>query len=87
VVLTDPQPLIEPMKRIREVYPNAVQLSYEWDRAVLGPSALEEEASLQSPAEVVAGFLEQIRGDPMNDTEAKLVAAGLHDLAVEADAA
>jgi exonuclease SbcD len=87
VILTDPQPLIEPMKRIREIYPNAVQLSYEWDTAVLGSTTFEEETSFQSPAEVVAGFLEQVRGDPMNDTEGTLVAAVLQELAVEEEAA
>lgn len=87
VVLTDPQPLIEPMKRIREVYPNAVQLTYEWDTAVALQNAPEAAPQLQSPAEVVAGFLEQVRGEPITETEAELVAARLQELAAQADAA
>lgn len=87
VVLTDPQPMIEPMKRIREVYPNAVQLSYEWDTAVAAGTGPQLTPRLQSPAEVVTGFLEQVRGDPISLAEAELVAARLEVLAAEADAA
>ena len=87
VVLTDPQPLIEPMKRIREVYPNAVQLSYEWDTADAVVNVLEAAPQFQSPAEVVASFLEQVRGEPINETEADLVAVRLQGLAVEAEEA
>jgi DNA repair protein SbcD/Mre11 len=87
VVLTDPQPLIEPMKRVREVYPNAVQLSYEWDTPAAVLNVSEAAPQLQSPTEVVASFLEQVRGDPISETEADLVAARLQGLAVEAEEA
>lgn len=87
VVLTDPQPLIEPMKRVREVYPNAVQLSYEWNTGVGGANLADAVPSLQSPAEVVASFLEQVRGDAISEAETELVGTALQEISSDADAA
>lgn len=81
VILTDPNNLIDPMKQIRKVYPNAGPLSY--DRKVESHEpvhSLVGQSALNDPNYVIDEFLTYVRGAPQNESEAVLVADALTSL-------
>lgn len=82
VVLTDETPQIDPMKRIRVLYPNAVQLTYERDGAPTTQSLREGRAALDEPHKVIANFIEFVRENPMSEAEGHLVEEAIADLSV-----
>lgn len=86
IVLTDETPQIDPMKRMREIYPNAVQLAYERERRLSEPRADLERAS-NTPQRIVADFIGFVRENPLSEEEAALVEAQLGKLAHEASEA
>ncbi len=80
-ILTDPIRLVEPMKRIRERFPNACALSYERDLIAAerrerpaGPAAAD------APAKVVSEFMTLVRGTAPSEAETEIVASYLADL-------
>ena len=77
VVLTDETPQIDPMKRIREFYPNAVQLAYERNERPFAQRLEEQRAAIDDPQTLASTFLELVRGDALSETEAGIVAAAL----------
>jgi len=81
VVLTDDAPQIDPMKRIRALYPNAVQLAYERNERPLAQRLEEQRAAIDDPHALSSTFLEIVRGDPMSEAEAGIVASALSALA------
>lgn len=82
IILTDDTPQIDPMKRIREIYPNAVQLSYERARR---PSERDAVAgkSPDAPQQIVSDFMSFVRDEPLSRSESALVEAELAALASE----
>ncbi len=85
VVLTDETPQIDPMKRIRRVYPNAVQLAYDRN-GVPGEERMRQgRAALERPQEVIADFVNFARGREIDEKEHALVDAALGDLVVVED--
>jgi len=87
-ILTDPIRLVEPMKRIRERFPNACALAYERDLLVAerqerpaGPTAAS------APAQVVSEFMTHIRGTAPSEAEAGIVASYLAGIDASAEAA
>lgn len=81
-VLTDPVPVIDAMKRLREVFPNACDLTYARDAAAPEvKSALTRGRQVTDPLTVVGDFLEGVRGEGMRPEELTLVARSLHALA------
>jgi exonuclease SbcD len=87
-ILTDDVPLIDPMKRLWEVYPHACHLSYERSEQ---PAASSEVAApiarSMTSEDVIEAFLEQITGEGMTEVEQVLVGHTLHDMQVEENAA
>lgn len=83
VVLTDEMPQIEPMKRIRERYPNAVQLLYEKDETPLEVELTERQKGPADPQDVINGFVAAFRSDPMTNAEKSLVLAALNTVSTE----
>lgn len=78
IILTDAERRVEPMKRIREFYPNACTLYYERDAQAPESKSLDMGRTAQtSPAELVASFLEFTRGSPPTDIETRIVAGKL----------
>jgi exonuclease SbcD len=73
VVLTDETPQIEPMKRIRVLYPNAVQLSYERTERTLEEKLGEGRAAIDAPEKLVSDFLEFVRGEAPGEGDTILV--------------
>lgn len=81
VVLTDEALQIDPMKRIRALYPNAVLLAYERNERPLAQRLEEQRAAIDDPHVLSSTFLEIVRGDPMSEAEAGIVASALSALA------
>jgi len=81
VVLTDDAPQIDPMKRIRAVYPNAVQLAYERNERPVELRLEEQRAAIDDPQTLSSAFLEFIRGEPLSDAEGQIVASALQSFA------
>lgn len=81
VVLTDETPQIDPMKRIRAFYPNAVQLTYERNERPVEQRLAEQRAAIDDPNTLVATFMDFVRGDALSKAEGDIVAAALHSFA------
>ena len=81
VVLTDNAPQIDPMKRIRAVYPNAVQLAYERNERPVELRLEEQRAAIDDPQTLSSAFLEFIRGEPLSEAEGQIVASTLQSFA------
>lgn len=86
VVLTDEGHLIDPMKQVRQLYPNASALSYECDEALAEMRTVDlVKAALTEPADVVAEFLTHVRGASQSEAEAEIIGAALKTLAGSED--
>lgn len=81
VTLTDEVVQIDAMKRIRAVYPNAVQLNYSELRALGAVDRTEIDTALQDPKSVVGDFLGAVRQDGLSEAEAAIVDTALAGLA------
>ena len=81
VVLTDETPQIDPMKRVRMIYPNAVQLSYERNERPLEQRLADQTAAINDPHALATAFMDFVRGDPLSTAEGEIVAAALHTFA------
>jgi exonuclease SbcD len=86
VVLTDETPQIDPMKRIRVLYPNAVQLSYERAERTLEEKLGEGRAAIDDPETLVSDFIEFVRGEAPNEVDAELVNTLIHETRQEIEA-
>ena len=81
VVLTNETRLIDPMKRLREVFPNACSLRYAFDEALAGEKDMPEgPARLDDPLDVVKRSVEVVRGAGVREDKLALVSSELHDL-------
>lgn len=86
-VLTDTTPQIDPMRRLRDVFPNACQLSYARDERAPELKFAISHAAPADPMQVIADFVAQVRDEPLSDVERALVTAALADLDAEESAA
>ena len=81
VVLTDEGRLIDPMKKVRDLYPNASALSYERDETSHEVKQIDVvEAALTKPGDVIAEFLTHVRGSPQSDVETVIIDGSLAHL-------
>ncbi len=77
-VLTDDAPVIDGMKRIRDVFPNACELIYERDEQAPEVKSLTGRALVvANPVEVIGDFLEHVRDDGFSEKELEVVASAL----------
>lgn len=86
VVLTDETPQIDPMKRIRVLYPNAVQLSYERAERTLEEKLGEGRAAIDDPETLVSEFIEFVSGEVPGEADTQLVNALIHEARQEIEA-
>lgn len=82
IVLTDEAPQIDPMKRIRKLYPNAVQLAYERDSSPGEQRLRDGRAALDQPQQVIANFVGFVREKEISEAERALVDTALRELTV-----
>ncbi|MHA6687649.1 exonuclease SbcCD subunit D [Mesorhizobium sp. A556] len=80
VILADEVPRIDPMKRLREIYPHACQLTYARDERPIH-TTLAESVDLRAsqPMDVIGDFLQQVRGERLSTAELPLVSSALHE--------
>lgn len=87
-VLTDDVPIIDGMKRLRAVFPNACDLTYERDERTPEIKSLDVRTSkVANPLDVIGDFVELVRDERMTDGELNVVASALHDIRHGEDAA
>lgn len=87
-ILTDTTPVIDGMKRLREVFPNACDLTYErHERATETKSLGARNVRTVNPMDVIGGFLEAVRGGPASEDELNVIALALRELQQKEDAA
>ncbi len=82
-ILTDQTPVIDAMKRLRDVFPNACELIYERGGPAQrgGPAPeIKSRSAVRSPVDVVGDFLSQVRGEPLSEAERDVVTAAHHRL-------
>ena len=80
-VLSDEVPIIDAMKRLREVFPNACDLSYDRDeRAPDTKTFIARVGKAADPLDVIGDFLAQVRGDGLGDQELAVVAEAISDV-------
>jgi len=81
VILTDESPLIDPMKRVREVYPNALQLIYRREVERIDDAGDKQlTASVDEPIEVIREFFLHARKEAVRPQELKLITDALAEL-------
>ena len=85
VVLTDTSPQIDPMKRIRTLYPNAVQLTYERDATPSEQRLRDGRAALDQPREVIANFVQFVRENPISTAEAAIVDEAIAEYVIDGE--
>ncbi len=77
-VLTDDAPVIDGMKRIRDVFPNACELIYERDEQAPEVKSLTGRAlAVANPVEVIGDFVEHVRDEGFSEKELEVVASAL----------
>lgn len=86
-VLTDDAPVIDGMKRLREVFPNACELVYSRDERPLEVKSADGQAvAAAEPVDVVRSFLTEVSLQALTDSEQEVVAASLTRLGQKEDA-
>jgi len=78
IILTDEGQMIDAMKRVRQVFPNAAQLTY--DRFENAPEIKSMDGSvsaLDDPQKVISSFLEHVRDQSPDEHESRLIEAVL----------
>lgn len=80
IVLTDQMPIIDGMKRLRVVYPNACELVYERDAPAPEAKAQSGVAKATQPLEVISNFLATVRGEPASEKEYAISAEAMNAL-------
>jgi exonuclease SbcD len=78
VILTDAQEIIDPMGKIRSVYPNVMALDFENPRqaALSGVAGIDAETlGALSPYELFSGFFLETHGAVMSEKQEKIVRA------------
>jgi exonuclease SbcD len=73
VILTDESPQIDPMRRIREKYPNAVHLTYERERTSADERLAAGHSALEDPVAVVSSFMAAVRDEGLSEAERIIV--------------
>ena len=77
-ILSDETPLIDPMKRLRAVYPNACHLAYARQARAPETRALGAGRAAIQPIDMVGDFLAAMRGRAPDAAELALAADRLH---------
>lgn len=84
-VLLDAGELVDPMGRLRTVYPNALQIQRRERPEAQGRAAFAPGGPRRAPMEVVDAFLADVRGEGLTDVERPLVLGVLEAAVGEAE--
>lgn len=81
VILTDHTPVIDGMKRLRAVFLNACEMTYERDESTSGIKPFSTlTTKMTTPLDVVGDFLKFVRDDGISDSERHVVATALYEI-------
>ena len=81
VVLTDPEPVLDPVQRLRGVYPNLLSLRREVEEgACAGPSLPGAAIKARSTFDLFAEFFADVKPVPLDERQGAALAAVLTDL-------
>jgi exonuclease SbcD len=81
VILTDADPVLNPVDKLREKFPNLLSLRREEsERALAGPGAGSSGIKARSTAELFEDFFEDVSGHPVTEAQSGELAATLNDL-------
>jgi exonuclease SbcD len=73
--LTDKQALLDPMNRLREVYPNTLQLEKIGMLGISETRSPQDRVAKHGEFELFKDFFQQIQGQPLNPDQEKAVKA------------
>ena len=83
-ILTDEVPVIDAMKRLREVFPNACELTYVRDeRTSASQLSLQSAAKAATPIEVISSFLELVGDNANSEQELGIAAVAVQQIQTE----
>ncbi|MCC1482403.1 exonuclease SbcCD subunit D [Roseibaca sp. Y0-43] len=77
-ILADEVPLIDPMKRLRAIYPNACHLAYARQARAPEAKAFGAGRAATTPIEMIHDFIKVVRGREPNAEEVAIVGDKLH---------
>ena len=81
IVLTDESQMIDAMKRVRQIFPNAAHLTYDrFEKAPETKSLNGFVPALDDPRNVISSFLEHVRDKGPDKHESGLIEAVLSDI-------
>ena len=81
VVLNDKVPVIDAMRRLRDVFPNACELSYARDERAPQTKSLDAHTvKAVEPVDVIGDFLELVRDNGLSEEEQTVIRAALEKL-------
>lgn len=81
VVLTDDNELVGAMSKLRDFYPNIMQMEYDNTRTQREKTHIEIEAmQAKSPREIIAGFFKAQMGKEMNEEQIKIVEETIEEI-------
>lgn len=84
VILTDTTPVIDGMKRLRTVFPNTCDLTYQHLERQGGLKPFQPQAlPVHDPLSVINDFLTTVREDPLSEAERKVIETTLDELETE----
>jgi exonuclease SbcD len=81
ISLTDEVPIIDAMKRLRLIFPNACELSYaRMQHVPYFPGQTSSARTTARPLDLISMFLETVRGTPTAEQERTIITSALHDI-------
>ena len=87
IVLTDDAPIIDGMKRLREIFPYACDLNYERNEKDKELKALDTGmASVSNPSDFISDFVKTVQDEPLDKVEQDIIDNALLDIQQREDA-
>jgi len=71
--LTDEDPVLDPMSRLREVYPNMMELQFTRDTVAAPESRSAGDHRKRQPADIFKAFFRDMEGEEMNEGQVKFL--------------
>lgn len=78
--LTDRDPVLDPMSRLREIYPNMMELQFARERHAAPTAQAGGDHRKRQPADIFAAFFRDMEGEEMNESQLGLLNEALQNL-------
>jgi exonuclease SbcD len=81
VILTDSEPVLNPLDRLRKAFPHILSVRREESAfSPAGPRAASAGLAVRSVTDLFAEFFQEVRGEPLNDPQRRELATAVDDL-------